>query len=92
MMKSLLECVRPLMTALMAVIMANCGAGTGCAAFNPGKVPDRAYETQQAACVASSPTLKASCECRKGVDVQWGVCDRPEAYHGNSCLKDCEKL
>ncbi len=90
-MRHLLDLFRPIAVALAAVLVAHCG-NSGCAAANPGKVPDRAYETQQAACVASSPTLKASCECRKKVDVQWSVCDRPEAYPGNSCLKNCETL
>jgi hypothetical protein len=89
-MKDLFDGLRPIVAAVLALVMGNCEAG--CAPFNPGKVPDRLYEAQIAACVTTATSLRNSCECRKDVDYQWDVCLRPEDYPGNSCLKDCESL
>ncbi len=68
--------IKPLMTALMAVLMGN---SEGCKeAEDPSQYVNKAYHVELANCVAKSATLEASAQCRHNADVKWEVCAHPE--------------
>lgn len=71
-------------TAVLAAFMA-------CHPARPTVTPGAVYTSKVAACAASSKDLHESCECRKAVDSEFGVCEHPEWGLGR-CDTDCSKV
>lgn len=86
-MKTLIESVvRPVLAAVMAVIVANCDAGC----IPPGgEVLEKAYNAELLACVANAKTPQDSCLCRLAVDEKYGLCDRPDWPRIGRCDYRC---
>lgn len=65
-------------------------------ACHPAKVPSptpaEAYAAKVAACAAAAKTPQESCECRKSVDQEFGVCDHPEWPAIGRCDVDCSQV
>lgn len=85
-MKTILDSLlRPVLAAIMAVVVANCS--TDC---KPASGPGDAYTAEVAACATTSKSLYESCGCRKATDIKWGVCDKwPDQ---GKCSVDCEQF
>lgn len=79
---------------VVTIVAAFAACNEGCL---PKLAPDavgmeKLYNAQLAKCSAELPTLRAICQCRKNVDIEWGVCDQDKWYPTGRCTAECEKL
>ncbi len=81
--------LKPVLAAVMAVIVANCNQGCK---FTPpgGEAMEAAYNAELLNCVRTSKTAGESCICRLQVDEKYGVCDHPEWPRIGRCDYRCE--
>jgi hypothetical protein len=87
-MRGIEELIKAGIVAVMAAVLAHCNAGCNTYVPSPGDL----YAAEQSACVVQAKTESEACECRKGVDYKFGLCDVPiDRIPGPSCLKDCSR-
>ncbi len=87
-MKTFLDSVlRPVLAALMAVVVANCNEGC-----KPpgGEELEKVYNAELMACVTQAKSTKESCQCRLAVDQKWGLCERVDWPRIGRCDYRCE--
>lgn len=74
--------IRPVMTAIMAVVVANCS--TDCRAHDAsGPALNAAYVAETAKCVRDAQTVQESRKCRSNVNWRYGLC--PSSDPGLPC-------